>query len=94
MSGVNISSEQMEAIVSALEDGQKIEAIKLYREASGEGLKNSKDFIEKLIPELIEKDPDRFSAVNRPLPKVGGCGTAVFACLALVFMGLLIVVLL
>ena len=81
MPGLNISTEEMEAIVSALEGGQKIEAIKLYREASGEGLKDSKEFIERLIPELVGKDPERFSSVNRKIPKVGGCGSAVFICL-------------
>jgi ribosomal protein L7/L12 len=33
-------------VINALLNGQKIQAIKLYREASGVGLKDAKDFIE------------------------------------------------
>src|SRR5436190_780174 len=33
-------------VAEALQSGQKIRAIKLYREASGVGLKEAKDFIE------------------------------------------------
>lgn len=36
------------AVVEAIRRGQKIEAIKLYREASGAGLKDSKEFVEAL----------------------------------------------
>ena len=36
-------------IAYALKDGDKIEAIKLYRKASGAGLKEAKDFIEEGI---------------------------------------------
>jgi len=35
-------------IVQALRDGKKIEAIKLYRQASGVGLKEAKDFVEEV----------------------------------------------
>jgi ribosomal protein L7/L12 len=33
-------------VINALQNGRKIQAIKLYREASGVGLKDAKDFIE------------------------------------------------
>ena len=33
-------------VINALQNGQKIQAIKLYRKASGVGLKDAKDFIE------------------------------------------------
>jgi len=35
-------------IVQALREGKKIEAIKLYRQASGVGLKEAKDFVEEV----------------------------------------------
>ena len=35
-----------DAVVNALQGGRKIEAIKRYREATGIGLKEAKDFIE------------------------------------------------
>jgi ribosomal protein L7/L12 len=37
------------AIVDAIRRGSKIEAIKLYREATGLGLKEAKDYIEDLM---------------------------------------------
>ena len=38
----------LESIRAALKRGNKIEAIKLYREATGLGLKASKDFVEAM----------------------------------------------
>ena len=77
--------EMVEQITEALANGQKIQAIKIYRDATGKGLKEAKDFIEELIPALVEKDPERFGVLNtRP----AGCGSAVlltaglFGCLA------------
>jgi ribosomal protein L7/L12 len=43
-----ISNETLEAIRSALAAGRKIDAIKLYREASGAGLAEAKNFVERL----------------------------------------------
>ena len=37
-----------EKIVELMKAGQKIEAIKLYREQTGAGLKEAKDYVEKL----------------------------------------------
>ena len=66
--------DMVEAITDALESGQKIQAIKIYRDATGKGLKEAKEFVEQLIPSLIEKDPDRFAALN---PKGAGCAAGV-----------------
>lgn len=41
--------------------GRKIEAIKLYREATGEGLREAKEFIEELEGQLRTEEPDKFS---------------------------------
>ena len=51
----------MDLIIAALAGNKKIEAIKLYREATGVGLKEAKDFIETLVSQLAEQDPERFS---------------------------------
>ena len=40
----------------------KIEAIKLVREATGCGLAEAKQFVEKLGAELYAKEPQKFSA--------------------------------
>lgn len=49
---------------------RKIEAIRLVREAMGFGLKEAKEFVEKLSSELYTKAPHRFAA--SPTGK-GGC---------------------
>lgn len=43
-----LSADQRQAIISALGDNNKILAIKLYRDATGSGLRDAKDFIEQL----------------------------------------------
>lgn len=43
-----MTPEKMNAIVAAISRGQKIEAIKLYREATGLGLAESKDAVESM----------------------------------------------
>ena len=42
-----------EAVVEALKDGRKILAIKRYREATGTGLKEAKDFIDSLERDAV-----------------------------------------
>lgn len=69
-----ISDEAMNSLTEALLQGRKIEAIKIYREFTGLGLKESKDEIEALEISLRAKFPDKFAAV----PKGKGCfGAAV-----------------
>jgi ribosomal protein L7/L12 len=41
--------------------GKKIQAIKLYREASGVGLKEAKDAVEERQRELEKESPGRFA---------------------------------
>lgn len=64
-------NEDVDAIQTALFAGKKIQAIKLYRESTGKGLKESKNFIEALEVELRRIDPTRFTT-----PAAKGCGTA------------------
>ena len=70
-----LPDDAIEQIRSALFAGQKIEAIKLYREATGCGLKESKDVVEALEAELRIRSPELFTAV----PGKGGCGLTVLA---------------
>ena len=60
-----LSPEQIINIRNAIYGGNKIEAIKHYRDATGEDLKNSKDFIEHLTEELKTLDPSRFAKPRR-----------------------------
>lgn len=55
-----LNPEQLTAVSNAIYSGNKVEAIKLYRVASGKDLKDSKDAVEKLAAELEAKDPARF----------------------------------
>jgi hypothetical protein len=64
-----------EEIKAALFHGRKIDAIKLYRQVSGQGLKEAKDFVETLEEELRVSDPTRFVAG----PRGKGCGVGVLA---------------
>ena len=72
---------QTEEIATALAAGQKIQAIKLYREYTGTGLKEAKDFVEALEPTLRKEDPERFAP-----QKAQGKGCAAML-LALVMVG-------
>ena len=73
VSDSELDPELIQEITTSLALGNKIEAIKTYRKATGQGLKESKDFIDQLIPELVEKDPERFANVASG----SGCGSAV-----------------
>ncbi len=73
--GELISEQQEQAIYQAIFEGRKIEAIKLHRQATGEGLKESKDFIEVLERQLRLESPAKFTAPERKK----GCGTTVLA---------------
>jgi hypothetical protein len=71
---------QLNAISDALRAGEKIQAIKLHREATGLGLKEAKDEIEAIEAGLREKFPDQFPAANWSGGK--GCLGAVVFLLA------------
>lgn len=72
------TSEQQQQIEQALEQGNKIGAIKLCREATGKDLKEAKDEIDALEAQLRQKNPERFqSAAN----KGSGCASAIVLCL-------------
>jgi hypothetical protein len=68
-------------IADALLRGQKIEAIKLYRESTGADLAAAKAAVEKLESELRAASPEKF-ATPAPAPGAGkGClGIMVMAC--------------
>lgn len=60
-----LTPEQLTAISNAVFAGNKIEAIKLYRTATGNDLKDSKDAVEKLAMELEAKNPAMFAKRRR-----------------------------
>ena len=77
--------EQINEIGAALAAGRKIDAIKLYREASGADLKEAKDFVEALDAGLRAEDPERFASVAA---NNKGCGTTAVLLVACVMSGL------
>jgi hypothetical protein len=79
MPSPSLNDSQMNAIANALRAGNKIEAIKLHRAATGLGLKESKEEIEAIEAGLRAKFPDQF-----PAKAAGGKG----GCLGLVVFGL------
>ncbi len=73
-----ISDEQISSLSACILRGRKIEAIKLYREMTGLGLKESKDAIEELEQSLRTSSPDKFVA-----------GAQGKGCLSVIIVGLL-----
>ena len=60
-----VSEEQIATLSECIFQGRKIEAIKLYREMTGLGLKEAKDAVEELETSLRASAPDKFSAVSQ-----------------------------
>jgi len=75
----SLTPEQREQIAAALYGGNKIAAIKQFREVSGLGLAESKGIIERLENELRVQHPERFTAP----PAEKGCSAG--AVLLLLF---------
>lgn len=67
----NIKSETWKEIERLISSERKIEAIKLYREATGQGLKESKDFIDDAFEQINKENPYKIG------PKKSGCGTTI-----------------
>ena len=83
---MELPENKRQAIMEAIYGGspRKIEAIKLVREATGCGLAEAKEFVEKLGAELYAKEPQKFAA--NPVGK--GCvGMLVVAGLVLTVLG-------
>ncbi len=76
----DLNEEQRQEILDAIKSGKKIQAIKSYREYTGQGLKESKEFIDRLTAQLLEQDPDAIQT-----SKVG-CGTTMVAFSILVML--------
>ena len=71
-------------MADAIYSGQKILAIKQLRDASGLGLKEAKDVVEKLEGELRAEHPERFTSKSSK----SGCTSIVM--LLVVAVGLLV----
>jgi hypothetical protein len=74
----DLTDQDRDAIIGHLYAGRKIAAIKAHRLATGQGLKESKDFIEALEARLREDAPEKFEAASP-----AGCGPGVVAVVLL-----------
>ncbi len=73
-----IPEEKKQQLEELLMQGRKIDAIKLCRELTGLGLKESKDDIEELEASLRAQFPDKFAS----LPQNKGClGVLILLCI-------------
>jgi ribosomal protein L7/L12 len=86
---MELPEDKRQAILEAIYGGRKIEAIKLVREATNCGLKEAKEFVEKLSAELYAKEPDKFTAA----PTKSGCVGVLAMAAILAAAGMLVVVL-
>ena len=57
-----LPTEKLEEIKQTLYRGEKIAAIKLHRDCTGAGLKESKEAVEFLEGELRKTSPEKFTA--------------------------------
>jgi ribosomal protein L7/L12 len=56
-----LNDQDRKAIETAIYAGRKIEAIKLYREATGGGLADAKRAVEDLEVDLRRREPNKFA---------------------------------
>ncbi|MFW5698914.1 MAG: hypothetical protein ACOCYN_03585 [Planctomycetota bacterium] len=79
----------MEKIRAAILRGSKIEAIGMYREATGCGLRDSKEAVEDIAQHLREENPDAFHKSSPFSESKSGCAPLLIvgACLALGLLG-------
>ncbi len=64
-----LSDEQISNLSNYIFRGEKIQAIKVYRDMTGLGLKEAKDAVEELERSFRASDPGRFTAS----PQGKGC---------------------
>ena len=66
---MSLSPEQQQEIVRLLQSGKKIAAIKVHREATGDGLMEAKEKVEEIEKTL----PSKQSSNNPDVQVKGGC---------------------
>ncbi|MBI3546151.1 MAG: ribosomal protein L7/L12 [Gammaproteobacteria bacterium] len=67
-----LTAEQLTAVNKAIYADNKIEAIKIYRSATGKDLKDSKDAVEKLAAELKAQNPAMFMRQRKQVSSLAG----------------------
>ncbi len=75
-----VPPDQLAAIQDCIFHGQKIQAIKLHRQATGFGLKESKEAVEAMETELRQTSREKFTVA----PAGKGCLGMLVICAAVV----------
>jgi len=75
----NLSDKQLNDITNAILARQKIQAIKLFVDATGYGLKEAKEEVEVLMAALAEEHPQILEKKSSPL----GCVLVLFIIAAI-----------
>jgi Ribosomal protein L7/L12 C-terminal domain len=78
------TGQQLEEVKRAIFAGNKIEAIRLHREATGLGLRESKEAVERLETELRRTDQHQFVKGDTRR----GCFSVLLICLGLTVLAL------
>jgi ribosomal protein L7/L12 len=82
----NLNEQERQAIEAAIFAGQRIEAIKLHRNATGSDLAGAKKAVEDLEVELRRNSPEKFAAgANKK-----GC-VGVLVCTTLIAAGTVLI---
>ena len=87
-------ADLMDQVNEALFRGRKIDAIRLYRQATGADLKQSKDFVQALEARLRAQMPERFIAPPTYVIQVGAAGCLVLALVMFLAVGCVLLILL
>jgi hypothetical protein len=76
-----LSKDVLAQIEAALFGGRKIEAIRLYREATGKGLLDAKNAIDAIEADLRAAGPERFNSaqLQESSPSTGCLGVFLLA---------------
>jgi hypothetical protein len=88
-----IPADKLDEINEHLFAGNILLAIKIYRELTGLGLKESKDFIDKLEIELRKQVPEKFKYPPGQYGSLNPLGCLVIVAVIAAFVGLLFVLL-
>ena len=79
-----ISNSQMDQVTDEIYRGNKLAAVKIYKESKGCSLLEAKEFVERLTDRLQQESPEKF----QPGSATSGCASTILVAVATAAMGL------
>ena len=79
----SLPEKTMQQILDCIYAHQKIDAVKIYQEATGEDLLECKLFVEQLTARLVEEFPDQFEAIPKRSHEGASIATWLFMAIAI-----------